>query len=230
MKVYIGYDQREKDAVAVARSSLWKTSSLTAELLDVDRLRQSGLLTRLTDKRGDTTYDLASNANASTDFAVSRFLVPTLCQNGWALFTDCDVVFLRNAHELLSLADKRYAVQVVKHNYEPSGTLKMDYQPQVPYSRKNWSSVMLFNCDHPANRRLSLHDVNNRRGLHLHQFYWLHHSEIGELPAEWNWLVGEQPRPENPAIAHFTLGVPSMKGYENCAHNELWWDEYRSLG
>jgi hypothetical protein len=98
----------------------------------------------------------------------------------------------------------------------------MDGQQQVAYARKNWSSVALWNCDHPANRRLSLVDVNERPGRDLHAFYWLHDDEIGELPARWNWLVGVQDKPEDPAIAHFTLGTPDM--VPNSPHADIWFN------
>src|ERR1041384_2173684 len=101
----------------------------------------------------------------------------------------------------------------VQHADTPGTVQKMDGQVQTAYARKNWSSVMLFNCDHPANRRLSLVDVQERRGFDLHQFYWLNDAEIGALPAEWNWLIGEQERPANPKIAHFTLGGPFTRGW-----------------
>ena len=103
--------------------------------------------------------------------------------------------------------------------------MKMDGVVQTSYSRKNWSSVMLFNCDHPANRRLSLWDISNRKGRDLHAFYWLADSEIGDLPAEWNWLVGVQPKPEAPKIAHFTLGGPWFKDWPGAEHDELWRSE-----
>jgi hypothetical protein len=81
---------------------------------------------------------------------------------------------------------------------------------------------MLFNCDHPANRRLSLDDVNHRPGRDLHAFYWLHDDEIGELPGEYNWLVGLQPEPECPKIVHYTLGTPDM--VPESEHAGPWWE------
>ena len=221
MKVYIGYDEREAESYAVAVSSLKARSGLDASPLNIRRLESNGLLRRPTDTRG-VRYDFPSNAPCSTAFAISRFLVPLLEQSGWALFTDCDVVFMRDVRELFALADPRYAVMCVQHEQTGGGT-KMDGQAQLSYARKNWSSVMLVNCDHPANRRLSLDDVNNRRGFDLHQFYWLHDSEIGALPGEWNWLVGVQPKPDNPGIAHFTLGSPEL--VPDSPHAEIWLNE-----
>ena len=85
----------------------------------------------------------------------------------------------------------------------------------------------MFNCDHPANQRLSLQDVNERPGRDLHRFYWLHDDEIGELPPEWNWLVGVQPMPAEPKLAHYTLGTPDI--VESCEHAELWWREFAEV-
>jgi hypothetical protein len=82
--------------------------------------------------------------------------------------------------------------------------------------------VMLWNCDHPANQRLTLQDVNERPGRDLHRFYWLNDSEIGALPPEWNWLVGVQPKPAAPQIAHFTLGGPFTPGWKGAEHDEIW--------
>jgi lipopolysaccharide biosynthesis glycosyltransferase len=221
VKVYLGFDAREPEAYAVAAKTLRRTSGLDAESLEIDRLRDVGLLTRIADRRGGI-YDLVSNAPASTEFALSRFVVPIICQSPWALFADSDVVFLRDVHEIMQIADPRYAVQVVKHDHRPTSATKMDGQIQQGYARKNWSSVMLFNIRHQANARLTLRDVNERRGLWLHQFGWLADDEIGELPREWNWLVGAQPKPRDLAIAHFTNGGPFTTGWQGAEHDELW--------
>lgn len=226
MKVYIGYDHREAAAVKVACATLTRQSGLLAELLDAERLQAAGLLTRPTDMRG-SDYDLLSGAPASTRFAISRFLVPLLCQGGWALFTDCDVVFLRDPREMLASADPLKAVHVVKHRHDPVETDKMCGLVQTAYPRKNWSSVMLFNCSHPANRRLSLWDVNNRPGRDLHAFYWLSDDEIGDLDPAWNWLVGVQPKPAAPKIAHFTLGGPWFPQWAGAEHDDIWLEAAR---
>jgi lipopolysaccharide biosynthesis glycosyltransferase len=226
LKVFLGYDSREPEAYEVAKSSLLRRASIPVSVtpLYAQRLAESGLLRRPTDLRGQR-YDIPSNAPASTEFAISRFLTPFLAQSGWALFADCDVVFLADVAELLRLADPRYALMCVQHRDEhPSGT-KMDGQAQTSYQRKNWSSVMLWNCDHPANKRLSLVDVQERRGFDLHQFYWLNDAEIGALPPEWNWLVRVQPKPVEPKIAHFTLGGPFLPGWQGAEHDEIWFSE-----
>lgn len=221
-RVFIGYDKREAEAYRVAVKSL-KAVSPTAVVtpLDSDKLAACGLLRRTTDLRGGI-YDLPSNAPASTAFHVSRFLVPHLAQSGWALFTDCDVVFLRPIEELFALADPQYAVMVVKHHNGHKAGTKMDGQVQTLYPMKNFSSVCMWNCDHPANRRLSLQDVNERPGRDLHAFYWLNESEIGELPARFNWLVNIYPKPDDVAVAHLTLGGPWLPDWQPAEHDEIW--------
>lgn len=226
-KVYIGSDSREQSAYRVTLRSLLRHSSIPLEVtpLDSERLAHSGLLRRVTDRRGQI-YDLQSNAPASTDFHASRFLTPILAQNGFCLFIDCDMLFMADVAELFALADPSKAVMVVKHHNGHEAGLKMDGQQQVLYPRKNWSSCMLFNADHPANRRLTLQDVNERPGRDLHAFFWLHDDEIGELPAEWNVLIGIHELPEKPKLVHYTLGTPDIVDSE---HAELWLREYAEL-
>jgi len=226
MRVYIGYDSRELEAYKVAAQSLEERASMPVDVIPLcaDRLTTQRLLQRPVDARGGM-YDLVSNARQSTEFAVSRFMVPFLAQHGWALFVDCDVVFQIDVAELFALADPSKAVQVVQHQYAPVAGTKMDGQPQTVYPRKNWSSVILWNCDHPANQRLTLDDVNRRRGLELHQFYWLHDEEIGALPARFNWLVGEQEPPQGRGIAHFTRGGPWLSTWAPTEYDEIWLEE-----
>ena len=195
--------------------------ALNAEFLHVDKLVSQGLLWRPVDRRGQK-YDLISSAPASTDFAASRFLTPILCQTGYALFCDCDVVFMDDPRSMLRETITGSAVYVVKHDHEPIEKVKMVNQVQTSYPRKNWSSVMLFQCGHPANRRLSLHDVSSRPGRDLHAFYWLHNSEIGSLDSRWNWLVDVEPAPARIGIAHMTLGGPWLPGWKGGSFDAEW--------
>lgn len=230
MKFYIGYDAVEHAAALVAQRTLRKVSGCDSEFLECGKLQAQGLLTRPVDQR-NANYDLISNAPASTMFAASRFLVPIICQSGWAFFADCDMVFYEDPRRMLAEIEGDKAVYVVKHQYEPGTQWKMVNLKQTKYSRKNWSSVMLFNCDHPANRRLSLRDVNERPGRDLHQFYWLHDDEIGDLHPRWNWLVGEQPKPDQVGIAHFTLGGPWFgDAWKGAEHDGLWLGAATSVG
>ena len=226
MKVYIGYDAGESEAARVASKSLLSATNgkLRPEFLHLPKLRDHGFIWRTFDRRGGQGYDLTGNATFSTDFKFTRFLVPMLCQSQHALFVDCDMVFLRDPTEMYrEVAEQpNKAVWVVKHDYTPAESFKMVGRVQTTYPRKNWSSVMLFNCYHPANRRLTLRDVNERSALDLHSFYWLHDDEIGELGPEWNWLVDVQPRPDNLGIAHMTLGGPWLPGWQGGSFDGEW--------
>jgi lipopolysaccharide biosynthesis glycosyltransferase len=218
LRVYIGHDSREERAFGVAQRTAQRFGC-DVVALRTDRLQSAGLLTRPVDRRGQM-YDLMSDAPQSTDFAVARFFVPLLCHGGWCLFADADVVFLEDPHELLALADESKAVQVVKHENLREVATKMDNQVQTAYARKLWSSVALWNCDHPANRRLNLTTLNQWPGRDLHAFRWLADDEIGELPHEANWLVEMQPKPDRPVVAHYTLGTPDIRPHTE--HAAIW--------
>lgn len=229
-KIYVGWDSREVDAYDVAVRSLKRHSShnLCVTPLKLRDLELQGLMRRPLRRFVDhginalQTWDVISDATVSTEFAASRFLVPALARTGWALFVDCDVVFLADVAELFALADPDKAVMCVQHPaFEATGT-KMDGQAQQGYLRKNWSSVMLFNCDHPKNLGLTLDAVNTWPGRDLHRFRWLDDHDIGMLPAEWNWLVNVQPRPKNPKLAHFTLGGPWIPNWKRQPYDDLW--------
>lgn len=222
--IWIGYDPREAEAFAVARHSARKASILPMPIhgLLLDDLRAKGLYTRPTSRRNGRLWDDISEAPMATEFAITRFLVPHLAGSGWALFMDCDMLVRKDLLRLFKLADPTKAVMVVKHDHQPPEGVKMDGQAQTRYARKNWSSVMLFNVDHPANRALTIDLVNTVPGRDLHRFCWLKDDEIGELAAEWNWLVGHSDPAVDPSIVHFTDGIPSMPGYEDCAFADDW--------
>ncbi len=224
LRVFIGWDLREHEAATVAAKSLRRVTKgqIEPEFLNEHKLREQGLFWRKFDRRNGQGYDLISNETFSTDFKFTRFLSPLLTQDGFCLFVDCDVVFLRDPREMLQEITASHAVSVVKHVHKPSGALKMDGQEQKDYPRKNWSSVMLFNASHAANRRLSLRDINERTARRLHSFYWLHDSEIGGLLPRWNWLVDQQPRPDDLGIAHMTLGGPWLEGWQGGSFDDEW--------
>lgn len=225
MRVYIGFDHREADAAEVARKSLLRVTqgALEPEMLCMPKLVDQGLLSgRMIDQRGLQDYDLVSNAPQSTRFAISRFLTPILCQSGYALFVDSDVVFIRDPREMMLESSARHAVSVVHHGGVVNTGLKMGGVVQQSYARKNWSSVALYNCDHRAHRRLSLRDINERPGRDLHAFYWLADDEIGALPPQWNWLVDVQARPKSLGIAHMTLGGPWINGWQGGSFDAEW--------
>jgi hypothetical protein len=231
---FIGFDQREADAYHVARASLLRHASipLCVQPLSIDGLRRAGLYHRPFMVDGPQKYDLVDNRPFSTDFTFTRFLVPALCQyEGLAAFCDVDFLFRADVAELLALidGDKTRAVWCVQHDYRPASGVKMDGQIQEPYERKNWSSLMIFNCGHGAvmnNLRPSA--VNEREGRWLHAMKWCETWQIGSLPEAWNWLEGHSSQEAEPKAVHYTRGVPSMAGYENIPYSEEWFSYLRA--
>lgn len=220
MNIYIGYDQREKEAFDVAEYSILSRSlSAICHSLTLDNLK--GILTRPIYRSGNQMWCPISKAPMATEFAISRFALPFL-QRGWALFVDCDIVCLADIKELFDLADSRYAIMCVKHKQKEGAITKMDGQLQTFYARKNWSSVVLWNCDHPAHDRFTLEHLNTWPGRDLHAFKWLNDEEIGELPPNWNYLVDVNLRPDPIKIAHFTLGGPWLPNWKGGSSDNIW--------
>jgi hypothetical protein len=229
MRVWVGYDAREQAAFGVACRSIRRHCSPSVGIvgLYLSLLRHVGLYTRPTERRDGRMWDLISGAPMATAFAISRFLVPHIARSGLALFVDADVMARVDIGELLAQADPKKACMVVKHNHLPTNTTKMDGQAQTAYARKNWSSVVLWNCDHPGTRALTPDVVNRERGLWLHQFTWLDDEDIGELEPGWNHLVGDMPPNPDAKIVHFTNGTPDMPGYEDCEFADEWRNELK---
>jgi hypothetical protein len=210
--LFVGYDPREAAAYHVFCQSVIATASVPVRF------------TPLSEK----ALHFDGQQDGSNAFIYSRYLVPHLMgYEGWALFCDGDMVCQRDLAELWALRDAQYAVQVVKHNYTSKAATKYRgspmESPNVNYVRKNWSSVMLWNCAHPLNRGLTPERVATAGGQHLHRLAWLPDEAIGELPREWNWLVEEYP-PQSAALLHYTLGVPGFKYYAKCDQAQAWHD------
>lgn len=223
-QIYIGFDPREIAAYLVAVISIKRrlTEDIPVYGLDLAALVEKGLYTRPTSIKDGLLHDNISEHPMSTEFAISRFLVPHLAKKGWALFADCDVLARTDLAEVFEFADPQYAVMCVKHNHKPINNKKMDGQVQSIYNRKNWSSVNLWNCEHPSNKHLTVDLINSVPGRDLHGYCWLRPEEIGELPPEYNYLVGASPKLNNPKLVHFTEGVPHIRGYENCEFADEW--------
>ena len=234
-QVFIGYDRAEDDAALVAEHSLHKFSScdVSVKLLNIKSLRQGGLYTRSswTDRR--QRYDTIDERPFSTEFSFTRFLVPALMQyEGWALFVDSDVMFRADVDELFDnyTVDNTKALMCVQHEYHPVEGVKMRSEVgQFPYRRKNWSSVMLFNCSHPANWFLTPQLVNTSEGRDLQQLFWLRDHEIGHLPQEWNFLDGQNMPVKEPKIVHFTRGTPDLPAYSNVPYAGEWRDHFSEV-
>jgi hypothetical protein len=224
--IWVGYDPRpfEVEGFAVAQHSIYRRLSEEIPISGVrlDEVRARGLYQREVEMRDGRMFDPISQAPMSTEFAISRFLVPHLAKDGWALFVDCDVMARVDLVELFKQADPSKACMVVKHDYSPSNLTKMDGQTQTAYARKNWSSVVLWNCEHRGTRALTVDMVNTMRGLWLHQFTWLDDSDIGALDPHWNHLVGDNKRDPSAKLVHFTNGTPNINAYRDCEFASEW--------
>jgi lipopolysaccharide biosynthesis glycosyltransferase len=216
MKIFVGYDTREDIAYQVCRHSI-ESLCPTAEVIP---LKQNEL-------RNDKLYWRGEDKLASTEFTFTRFLIPHLMNyNGWALFIDSDIVFTENVKNLFDLADDKYAVMCAQHDYTPKPGTKMDGQVQTQYPRKNWSSVVLWNCGHPSNQAVTIDSVNNPNydGKYFHRFSWLKDEEVGQISHEWNWLVDWYQEPEDgtPKALHYTEGGPWFENYRHCSYDDVW--------
>ncbi|PKA53103.1 hypothetical protein AXF42_Ash019011 [Apostasia shenzhenica] len=220
-QIFIGYDPREDSAFEVCRHSLLKHSSIPLQISPIKQadLRAAGLYWR---ERGPTE---------STEFSFTRFLTPYLAGfHGWAMFVDCDFLYTTDIAGLVALLDDRYAVMCVHHDYSPRETTKMDGAVQTVYPRKNWSSMVLYNCEHPKNLILTPELVSSESGAFLHRFMWLEDEEIGSVPFVWNFLVGHNRVDENdpctfPKAIHYTSGGPWFERYKDCEFADLWMKE-----
>ena len=221
MKVFVGYDPREDIAYQVCKHSiLTKQPEADVRPLVQKELRDAGWYKRPVDKL------------ASTEFTFTRFLVPELANfKGWAVFMDCDMILTTDIKELFDQADDKYAVMCVQHDYSPKEGMKMDGQKQTIYPRKNWSSVVLFNCAHPSNARLTQDMVNDTElnGAYFHRFSWLKDEEIGELHHTWNYLVGVYDDIETPKLIHYTEGGPWFENYRHCEFSLRWKEELQDM-
>ena len=222
LRVYIGWDRRESDAYEVARHSIRRRASIPVEVhpIKVEGLRAQGLYWRDRDPL------------AATDFTYSRFLTPHLAGfKGWALFCDCDFLWLADVAELVAGADNSKALYCVQHDYRPTEATKMDGAAQTIYPRKNWSSLMFFNCDHPSVKTLTPEVVNTATGAYLHRLQWVNDEDIGALPIDWNWLEGWNTKPASgtPKAVHFTRGGPWFEQWRGVDYADLWLAELEAV-
>lgn len=209
--LYIGYDPREAAAYHVFAQSVIAKASCPVAFHPLHKPMLDGF-----DGQKDGT-------NA---FIYSRFLVPYLqSYRGWAMFADGDMVCTEDIAKLWALRDLTKAVMVVKHDYQTKNPRKYIgtsiEADNGSYPRKNWSSVILWNCGHYANQILTPDFVRDSPGSLLHRFQWLKDDQIGELPQEWNALVGEQDI-SGANLLHFTLGVPGIHYYQHFPGSEHW--------
>jgi hypothetical protein len=205
IQLFTGYDPREAIGWHVFAQSV------------IDRRE----LVSITALQGD-------QRDGTNAFTYERFLVPYYMGfQGWAIFADgCDMLLRSDLSELWARRDPYRAVQVVKHDYKTKhprkyvGTEMEAHNGDYP--RKNWSSLILWNCGHFHNRCLTPDYVKNNVGSFLHRFEWLEDDRIGELPTDWNWLADEYGANDAARINHWTAGIPGFETYKAAPMAEEW--------
>lgn len=214
IKIFIGFDRPNRIPAYALMDSILENSTIPVEFVLLHKGTLENVFTRA---RGE--YD-------STEFSVSRFLVPLLSDyQGWSLFIDNDMIVEADVKELLELMNGDFTVKCVKHNQIVDNDEKFLGEKQTKYNMKNWTSVMLFNNERC--KALTQEYVNSANGLELHQFKWLDSlEEIGEIPYEWNYLadvksVGQE-NVTKPKLIHYTEGGPFFKATSNCEYAENW--------
>jgi hypothetical protein len=213
--VFIGYDSRQAVLYNVAQHSI------------IQRCSRPVAITPIKLGHLESVFNRPRLATQSTEFSISRFLTPHLRgYEGWAIFMDCDVVVRSDLAELWSLRDERYAIQCVKHDHQPTASVKFLGEQQTRYEKKNWTSVMLMNCARCT--ALTPEYVNTASGLELHQFKWLESEDlIGEIPRDWNFLVEYYKHDDGAKLLHFTEGGPYYEAQQDVDFAEAWLREYR---
>lgn len=117
---------------------------------------------------------------------------------GPALFLDADILCLSDIAELFALNDYSKAVQVSQNKL-----------------RFEWPSVMLFNCDKCW--KLTPETIDNE-DFKPQALEW---GSVGDLPSEWNHLVGyDEPKPAK--LIHFTQGIPLFPEVRDCEYSKEW--------
>tara|TARA_B100000029_G_scaffold388658_1_gene384895 strand:- start:4031 stop:4708 length:678 start_codon:yes stop_codon:yes gene_type:complete len=211
LKIFIGYDSREKIAYHVLSQSIIDNSSIPVTITPINL------------KNIRKFYKRPKAKKHSTEFSISRFLTPYLSGfKGYSLYMDCDFIVLGDIAKLLKIVSKKNKVLwCVKHKYYlPKDKIKFLKEKQLPYQKKNWSSFMIFN--NSKCKILTPKLVSKARGLYLHQFKWTKEKLIGSLPSNWNVLVGEQKIPKKINAIHYTLGGPYFKKHSKCPGSKYW--------
>lgn len=217
IRLYVGFDPREAIAYHVFCQSVLNRASRPVSFTPL-------ALNVMKDDYSEVHTD------GSNQFIYSRFLVPYLCGfTGWAIFVDGDMLCRDDIAKLWRQRDSSKAVQVVHHDYDTRFPVKYLGQKNESYPKKNWSSVMLWNCSHPANSDLTPECIMRSSGRFLHRFEWLRDTEIGFLSPSWNWLVSEYDKDDAVSLVHFTLGTPCFKGYETCDYADEWYAELHDM-
>ena len=215
LKIFIGYDLEKEDCYNVCRFSLLKRTN------DVEIIRIGNSILS-----NDIWYREKNNLE-TTEFSICRFLTPFLSEyKGISIFMDDDFLWRCDIKNIVDYFDPSKAVMVCQHDYVPKYTTKWLNNKQTVYEKKNWSSLMMFNNEHPDCLKLSVENVNEQTGLWLHQFKWT--DNVGAIPLSYNFLVGEYEKSNNINAFHFTNGCPIFDDCKTQDFAEEWLNDYSS--
>jgi lipopolysaccharide biosynthesis glycosyltransferase len=207
--IFIGYDPREAIAFHTCVNSIIRHASQPVSIMPL-----------ALNNFGDYTE---THTDGSNQFIYSRFLVPHLMgYSGHAIFMDGDMIVRGDIAELWAMRLLDKDVQVVKHDYKTRMTTKYLGSKNEDYPRKNWSSVMIFNCNNYPTRKLTPEYIQKSTGAHLHRFQWTSDDRVGTLPAEWNWLPDEYGANPDAKLLHYTLGTPCFHEFATTPMADEW--------
>ena len=210
--VFVGYDPREAIAYHVCANSIIRNASAPVAIIPV----ALNLFTDYKETHGDN----------SNHFVYTRFLVPYLMDfRGRAIFIDGDMVVCGDVIELYESLQTAHDVAVVKHDYKTRMPVKYMGAPNEDYPRKNWSSVIVWDCQSYPNRRLTPDFVQKQPGSFLHRFAWIDDDRIQALPTEWNWLPDELGENTQAKLLHYTLGTPCFREFADTTQAAEWHKE-----
>ena len=210
--VFVGYDPREAIAYHVCANSIIRNASAPVAIIPV----ALNLFTDYKETHGDN----------SNHFVYTRFLVPYLMDfRGRAIFIDGDMVVRGDIIELYESLQTAHDVAVVKHDYKTRMPVKYMGAPNEDYPRKNWSSVIVWDCQSYPNRRLTPDFVQKQPGSFLHRFSWIDDDRIQALPPEWNWLPDELGENTEAKLLHYTLGTPCFREFADTTQAAEWHKE-----
>lgn len=204
LRIFIGFDARQAVSYTVCAASI------------LARATRPVAITPLAWQTLPLPRDKV--ATGLTPFTWTRFLVPWLCDfRGEALFMDADFMARGDVAEL----------------FEPAGQADQavwvaDLPEKYAFER---AAVMLFNCEHPDNRRLLPDVIGKNLPVHTrpgktyearapHTIDWTNH--VGTFGPEWNHLVGYAAPNPDAKLVHFTQGVPIFPETWDSEHGDEW--------
>ena len=208
LTIFCGFDEREEAGTHIFVSSVLHRASIPVAFVPLNNQKTRA---------------------GTNQFTTSRFLVPYLMgYKGRAVFADAaDMICLSDVSEIKDLLmGLDTAVGLVKHDYKTQNPVKyigteMESQNK-DYERKNWASLMLIDCEHPAWKAVTPESIGAWSMLELLQLKFLADCEIESISDAWNRLVDEDQPVGGAKILHWTAGIPAFKHYQKAPGADLW--------